>query len=224
MQLTVRAVLVCVCLAVATWASAAPILITSGSLKVGGGGWDITGEGESGQFHYTSPIVLAINYDPFIECRFFGCQPGSSLSPSAISDSFASNTFITYNGITCLMYPGCGDIGVGFSGPKMTLPDFGPDTITLSEAVRIGGGGIVHGELFGVTDPRFTFSGSGIAELKFSQFTNPDGVQAWHFDNAVYTVTTPTPVPEPATLLLVGTGALGLIATARRRRTRSHAS
>ena len=205
------------CLAVGTRASAEPITITSGSIRlseaaifqtgpisiVGSRGFSIEGLIDSGEGRI----------DPLVQC--FPCVPGI---PFSVGGSLIGSAFVAAATLDGQTYPSIGsfasDVFASLQLDGMTiLPEVsGPSTVITAPFM------VNARSLFRLPDvSSVPLRGGGVVTLTLS--ANPF-LPVWEFGEIRYDFQppAPAPVPEPATLVLVGGGLASTLLRFRKRR------
>jgi len=206
-------------LAAPSLASADPIQITSGFVRVGGidpraqfafEGEDFSLAGFAQAFNSTMSLC-------------FPCAPGTTMD---LGGAFNGPDALGSGVVDGVVYPQLFFNGMTgtFSSPSFQLS--GDQALTVVRDFTFTGtitGYLLNPFVYGFTEPAFTktLTGAGIARGEFS--VNADRPPLFFARSLTYEFADTAPVPEPTTLLLVGTGA-AIAAFRRRRSTRQGAA
>jgi hypothetical protein len=201
-------------------ASADPLIITSGSVQIGGVFPPGRGTFRSIGYSFSGGGISVSGGTPDGSMqRVFGCTFGPCPSGTVIN----GGSTVSLQGIGSSTIPGVysgisQNIGSAFvfQTGDLVIPVSLSPTITLQTAFTMTGTLFVQGLVNGSMATVFSteVAGQGIATLTLSQF-QLNGVTGYALHTIRYEF---TEVPEPATVMLLGAGLAGLAARSRRRR------
>jgi hypothetical protein len=196
------------------------ILVTGGSLQMGGSTGAVSIQGERGFTLAATVGVVDSFFAPWSQC-LLPCAPGTNVSLNAtfVGSSLHGAT-VTLDGLT---YTNVGtasssdSAALFFTGGPVVLPFANQDLVTLVAPFLLTGS--FSALLFTTADPadrvEVELAGQGTAALTLQRsLLTPDGSPAWRYSSAAYSFEAAAPIPEPATMLLTGAG---LAVLARRR-------
>ena len=202
------------------------ILLTGGSLQMGGSTGAVSLQGDRGFTLAATVGVVDSFFAPWNQC-LLPCAPGTNVSLNAtfVGSSLHGAT-VTLDGLT---YTNVGtaassdSAALFFTGGPVVLPTASQDLVTLTAPFLLTGS--FSALLFSTPDPMdrvdVELAGQGTALLTLQRsLLTPDGSPAWRYSSAVYSLDAAVaPIPEPATMLLTGAG-LALLARLRSSRAR----
>lgn len=196
------------------------VIITSGSVSIGGAplsrgafrniSFSFAGSG----LHVSGGAADQIQQRVLSACTFGPCAPGTVISGSSESTLYGVGQ-ATVNGVTSDAWYFRGDSLLSFRTPDLVIPNSTAPQLTLTVPFTMTGTAFIY-ELNDFAHPLILstqISGSGIATLQLLFINGGYAISDIRYDFQ--------PIPEPATLILLGTGLAGLAARRRRRRDRS---